>query len=104
MTKVVSMRGNASITRQPDVIRIDRATRWGNPFRITPSKSREEVLKLYRVHLWTQIKAGNVSLENLAALHGKTLACWCKPAPCHGDILSKAASWAAQQIARRRAS
>jgi hypothetical protein len=23
------------------------------------------------------------------ALHGKTLVCWCKPAPCHGDIMAE---------------
>ncbi len=29
---------------------------------------------------------------SIKALHGKTLACWCAPKPCHGDVLAKIAA------------
>ena len=33
-TTVVNMRGNRAILAEPDVVRIDRGTPWGNPYRI----------------------------------------------------------------------
>ena len=78
----------------PDAIRIDRRTRWGNPFVIGKDGTREEVIEKYRDHLWGQIRTGKLSLDDLAGLHGKDLACHCAPQPCHGDVLSKAAAWA----------
>ena len=78
----------------PDAIRIDRQTRWGNPFVIGKDGSREEVIAKYRDHLWSQIRTEKLSLDDLAGLHGKSLACHCAPQPCHGDVLAKAAAWA----------
>ena len=78
----------------PDAIRIDRQTRWGNPFVMGKDGTREEVIDKYRDHLWGQIRTGKLSLDDLAGLHGKDLACHCAPQPCHGDVLSKAAAWA----------
>lgn len=78
----------------PDAIRIDRRTRWGNPFVIGRDGTREEVIEKYRDHLWGQIRTGKLSLDDLAGLHGKDLACHCAPQPCHGDVLSRAAAWA----------
>ena len=77
-----------------DVVRIDRRTRWGNPFVIGRHGSREEVIERYRAWLWRKVKGGGISLTELAALNGKTLLCHCHPKPCHGDVLAKAASWA----------
>ena len=76
-----------------DAIRIDRRTAWGNPFRIGPDGTREEVIAKYRDNLWKRIHAGNIDLDALAALHGKDLACHCAPLPCHGDALAEAAAW-----------
>ncbi len=78
----------------PDAIRIDRRTRWGNPFRIGPDGTREDVISKYRDHLWNNIRAGEISKDDLAELHGKNLACHCAPQPCHGDVLASAAAWA----------
>ena len=58
-----------------DVVRIDRRTRWGNPFVIGRHGSREEVIERYRAWLWRKVKSGGISLAELAALNGKTLAC-----------------------------
>lgn len=81
----------------PDAIRIDRKTRWGNPFIIGRDGTREEVIAKYRDRLWNSIRAGEISMDDLAGLHGKDLACHCAPQPCHGDVLSKAAAWAHSQ-------
>lgn len=69
---------------------------WGNPIRLRIGASREGVLKRYRRWLWEEIKAGKVSLDDLAALDGKALGCWCAPNLCHGEVLAAAAAWAAK--------
>ena len=80
-------------------MRIDRRTRWGNPFLIGRHGGREEVIERYRVWLWDKVKVGEIPLADLAGLNGKTLACHCHPLPCHGDVLAKAAAWAQARIA-----
>lgn len=82
-----------------DVVRIDRRTRWGNPFLIGRHGSREEVIERYRAWLWGKLRKGEIQVAELAALNGKTLACHCAPLPCHGDVLVKAAAWAQARIA-----
>ena len=58
-------------------------SRWGNPFPIRPERPLEEVLRLFTEHLHSSPEL----LAGLGDLVGKELGCWCKPNPCHGDIL-----------------
>ena len=95
--KIVNLRHDPEALAK-GAIRIDRQTFWGNPFRIGPGRTREEVIALYRAYLWRRIQAGEIRLNDLAFLHGKTLACWCAPLPCHGHVLARAASWAAARL------
>jgi hypothetical protein len=84
------------VARAPEgAIFIGRPSRWGNPFPITRAQPREVVVERYRRDLWRRVQAGDVTLEELAGLHGKHLACFCKPYACHGDVLERAAAWAA---------
>ena len=80
---------------------IDRRSKWGNPFKLGADRSREEVIARYREDLWRRIRAGEVSLKDLAELDGCWLACWCEPLPCHGDVLARAAAWASEVLAER---
>ena len=82
-----------------DAVRIDRRTRWGNPFVIGRHGNRDEVIERYRTWLWGKIERGEIAPAELAALNGKTLLCHCAPRPCHGDVLAKAAAWAHAKIA-----
>lgn len=82
-------------------IRIDRKTIYGNPF-VMKDRSlaeRERVIAEYRTHLWGRIKRGEIRLEDLAALDGKDVCCWCAPAACHGNVLLEAVKWAVTQLA-----
>ena len=63
----------------------DRRTKWGNPFVEDRHGTREEVIKKYRE--WITQGEGKHLLKDLHELKGKRLGCWCKPFPCHGDIL-----------------
>lgn len=109
------MAGIVNLDRRPDlhaalkdrgeaggVVRIDRRTRWGNPFHIGRHGSRAVVIRRYRAWLWERILRGHFSLEDLARLHGKTLACHCHPLPCHGQVLQRAAQWAVHTLAARK--
>ena len=109
MANIVNMRQRPDLRRlvesHPEhggLVRIDRRTRWGNPFRITPTVSRAQAIELYRRDLWRRIRAGEIALQDLAGLHGKTLACWCSPPgqACHGEVLARAAEWAAARQER----
>jgi hypothetical protein len=81
-----------------DAIHIGRPSRWGNPYIIGVHGDRGDVIKLHRRWLHQQVREGAVSLQDLAALHGKTLVCFCAPCDCHGYTLERAAAWAVEQL------
>ena len=66
-------------------LRIDRASKWGNPFRIGRDGSRDEVVRKYA--LWITQGEGQRLLPHLGKLRGKRLGCWCAPQRCHGEVL-----------------
>ena len=84
-----------------NTVLIDRRTKWGNPYKLGADGDREQVIARYRADLWRRIRAGEVTLEELAELDGCWLACWCEPLPCHGDVLARAAEWASGVMAER---
>ena len=79
---------------EPYDIYIGRGSVWGNPFYIGHDGTREQVIELYRRHLWKQIQSGEITKEQLLSLRGKRLGCFCKPLPCHGDVIVRAIEWA----------
>ena len=68
---------------------IGRGSKWGNPFRIGPDGTREEVIAKYK-----EMVMGNKQLQERIRreLRGKVLGCFCSPHPCHGDILAQIAN------------
>lgn len=73
---------------------IGRGSKWGNPYPITVEQDRDMVISLYKQHLWSQIKSGEITTKDLLELDGKRLGCFCKPQACHGDIIVAAVIWA----------
>jgi len=76
----------------PDAIRVDRSTRWGNPFSIKEYGGRATAMAAYR----EAFAAGTlpVTVEEVrAGLAGHDLACWCPlDGPCHADLLLEIAN------------
>lgn len=84
-----------------DTVKVDRATKWGNPFVVGEDGTRFECVRLYRAlaegylciskaaaHVGRQRAALAVMATAPAELRGKHLACWCPlDAHCHADIL-----------------
>lgn len=64
-------------------IYIGRGSKWGNPFIIDRDGDRARVIMLYRMWITENVEL----MANLHELRGKTLGCFCKPQPCHGDVL-----------------
>ncbi len=77
MTKVVNLK------KEPYDIYIGRGSKWGNPFKIGQDGNREEVILKYLNYILNKPEL----IKDLDELEGKRLGCFCKPLPCHGDIL-----------------
>lgn len=75
---------------------IGRGSKWGNPFVIGEDGDREEVIQLYKYHIWREMTAPvtcHKFKEDLLSLRGKRLGCFCKPQACHGYVLVDAINW-----------
>jgi hypothetical protein len=86
-TTVINLRDHAAVmaaTRARTFVRIDRATRWGNPFVVGRDGTPDEVIDKYTVWIDTQPEL----LAAIPALRGCVLGCWCAPLPCHGYVLA----------------
>lgn len=75
--------------RTGKAVRIDRSSKYGNPFILGPDGDRDEVCDWFEnnyLPLKRSIK------EDLPKLKGKVLICHCYPQRCHGDCLAKNAN------------
>ena len=76
---------------------IGRPSKWGNPYTHLEDVadgenswlvgSVQEAISEYRKWIMEQPEL----LADLHELKGKRLGCWCKPGPCHGDVLAELA-------------
>jgi hypothetical protein len=94
----VQLRRSKGWTMPPNTVKVDRTTRWGNPF--TPAECGSVAVAVERHGRWMRGEiaapgqAQPPSAEAIrAALAGRNLACWC-PAngPCHADLLLRIAN------------
>ena len=100
MTERVQLRRRKGWRMPPNTVKVDRTTKWGNPFKVGHGRTRE-----YAVQLFANMLAGYVAIcdsptygeqvtyremvmRDRAELKGKNLACWCPiGSPCHADVL-----------------
>lgn len=88
MTKVVNLR------EEPYHVYIGRANEpergyFGNPFSIGHDGSREEVIARYKSWFYMRLKLDSEFKQRVELLRGKVLGCFCKPLPCHGDVIAE---------------
>lgn len=96
----------------PNTVKVDRPTRWGNPFVVGRDGTQAECVEAFgflageeaslELMARMQVPAGGLDaskkvLDELQAdptpLRGKNLACWCsQDAPCHADVLLRLAN------------
>jgi hypothetical protein len=73
----------------PNTVKVDRSTKWGNPFgdRDKQPSWRSAAVEAFRLENHRR------PAEDFAELRGKNLACWCPPdEPCHADVLLELAN------------
>jgi len=88
-----------------NTIKVDRTTKWGNPFLVGTDGTRAECVRLFELMLggWlclsrapalpdAQLAYRKIVKRDRRHLVGKNLACWCPlDQPCHADLLLKVA-------------
>lgn len=62
---------------------------WANPFKISASMNREQVIAAYETYIRAKLAGSSELRAELETLRGKKLGCWCAPEPCHGNVLEK---------------
>jgi hypothetical protein len=77
-----------------------RQSPLANPFKVRDFGGRGQTLPHYRRWLWQRIQAGDKSvIDALQAINeSSVLVCWCKPGPCHADVINAAADWLCSQV------
>ena len=95
----VQLRRTKGWRMPPDTVKVDRSTKWGNPFRLDRDGDRAECVRLFQRLLNADAPLlGYPASEQVALLHciheqadqlrGRNLACWCPlDGPCHADVL-----------------
>lgn len=85
-------------------LKVDRSTKWGNPFVVGKFGTRAECVDFFRLMLGgyicltrcnpkDQVDYRKMVQRNRKQLLGKNLACWCPlSAPCHADVLLELAN------------
>lgn len=105
MPERIQLRRTKGWRMPPNTIKVDRTTRWGNPFLVGAQGPAIRCVYYY-VMMVCGLHCLSISVEcgkrqdaayaalmaikpsGYAALRGKNLACWCKVGqPCHGDVL-----------------
>ena len=90
-----------------DTVKVDRATKWGNPFvvgerypvidedgtLVRPAGQTEPLSPAAAVELFRDQMDRFPEFDDLTELRGKNLACWCPlDQPCHADVLLELAN------------
>lgn|SRR5690554_427799 len=98
ITRVINIKREeqyAGLKSTPEYEYIGRGSDWGNPYSMyefdpdadEESNSREEVIRKYKYDFDRSLLKRTQS--EALALAGKRLGCFCKPGPCHGDVIAE---------------
>ncbi len=89
----VQLKRSAGWKMPADAVKVDRTTRWGNPFTVADCGSAAIAVAQHRRWMRGEIAApGGAEPPSLEAIRvtlgGRHLACWCAPnEPCHAELL-----------------
>lgn len=62
---------------------------FGNPFRTYPGDKRENSIAKFNEYFLKRVEGDWKFKEEVLKLKGKRLGCFCKPKPCHVDIIAE---------------
>jgi hypothetical protein len=100
MIKVVNLK-DFVVHKYMHLVKVDRSTVLGNPYKIGIDGNRTEVIAQYRQWLWGYVEDRHkIVWGALSQLyedwekHGILyLGCWCKPKACHADVIKSCLEW-----------
>ena len=98
MPERIQLKRNRGWKMPPNAVKVDRTTRWGNPFKIAEFGSVAEAVARHGRWMRGEIPApqGEVPPSRAdirASLAGRDLACWCAlDGPCHAELLLRIAN------------
>lgn len=95
MTTVVNIRNekcDVKICRTPknEIPPAPQTGCFGNPFflrDVNNDAERSEVIRNYREYFYRKVECDTAFKDAVLSLRGKKLGCFCKPKPCHGDVI-----------------
>jgi len=125
MPKRIQLKRSKGWRMPPGTKKVDRSTRWGNPFKVgfwlgdikaiyvvksglghLPEDTvldQKMVVDFFRLHAKWSIIGGEYPFNKIELLRGKNLACWCKPGePCHADVLLELANVVGERLRKGR--
>jgi len=76
-----------NIRKEEADVYIGRGSSFGNPFVIGKDGDRERVIGKYQVYFYSRLSSDEAFKQQVLALRGKKLGCYCKPKACHGDVI-----------------
>lgn len=109
----IQLRRSKGCRMPPNTVKVDRSTKFGNPFVVGVHGTNAYCVRLYEIlmsgHLCLstdnqheQTRSHKFVSRNHHVLRGKNLACWCRiGTPCHADVLLKIANAADHSFTRR---
>jgi hypothetical protein len=62
---------------------------FGNPFRLQYGEPRGATIERYKAYFYNRLELDAEFKRRIHELKGKTIACFCKPHPCHGDVIAE---------------
>jgi len=62
---------------------------FGNPFTLSAGESRWATIERYRKYFYKRLETDPEFKRRVHELKGKRLGCFCKPQPCHGDVIAE---------------
>jgi len=62
---------------------------FGNPFRLRAGEDRSATIQRYRKYFYERLETDPEFKCRVHELKDKTLGCFCKPYPCHGDVIAE---------------
>jgi len=83
LTRVVNIR------KEKCDVYCGRPSIYGNPFVIGKDGTREQVIEKYREYFKHRIHDDVIFCQAIGGLKGKKIGCFCKPLPCHLDVIAE---------------
>lgn len=89
----VQLRRTKGWKMPPNTVKVDRSTRWGNPYQGDGAGANRAYLVALFADYMDRPEQRLERADVVTHLRGKNLACWCPlDQPCHADVLLRLAN------------